>query len=102
MDAHPHLIQEWIHSHEEDKGKTMVFRPPSYDFPLSRGRQSLNLQKGGLLTEGGPGPTDRSQSSDGTWQVDGKTLMLQKPGEAERKFEIASSSPDKLVLNEQS
>jgi hypothetical protein len=99
-DEHPHLAQEWVHSHEEDQGGSIVFRPPSFNFPLSRGRQSLNLKRDGSLTEGAPGPTDRSQSSKGTWKVEGQTLTLKKPGQADRRYEIAASAADKLVLTE--
>jgi len=99
-ERYPHLAQDWIHSHEEDAGGSMVFRPASFNFPLSRGRRSLNLKKGGGLTESAPGPTDRSQSSKGNWKVEGETLILKKPGQADRRYAIASSAADKLVLTE--
>jgi hypothetical protein len=98
----PHLAQEWVHSHEEDKGGETVFRPPTYKFPLSRGRSSFDLKSDGKLVEKGPGPTDRTQSQEGEWSVSGKTLTLKKPGQSPRVFEIASAEPDKLVLKETS
>ncbi len=101
-EQYPHLAQEWVHSHEEDTGGSMVFRPASFNFPLSRGRRSLNLKKNGRLTESAPGPTDRSRSSSGTWKVDGQTLILKTPGQADRRYAIASAAGDRLVLTEKS
>jgi hypothetical protein len=60
----------------------------------------MHLQPNGNLTESGPGPTDRTQTSSGKWSVAGKILTLKKPGQADRAYEIASASPDKLVLQE--
>ena len=96
----PYLAQEWVHSHEEDQGGETVFRPPSFRFPLSRGRKSLHLNADGSLIESGPGPTDRSQTSKGKWVVAGTTLTLKKPGQPDRTYEIALAAPDKLVLKE--
>ena len=36
----------WVHSHEEDSGDELVFRPAGYAFPPSRGREALTLDHG--------------------------------------------------------
>lgn len=95
---HPALLRHWVHSHEEDKGGEMVFRPASYAFPLSRGRRSLEFKAGGQLHRGGPGPDDRPTTSQGAWALDGKTLDLTGPGGSPEKFELASVTAEKLVL----
>jgi hypothetical protein len=94
------LHQEWVHSHEEDRGGEMVFRPASYPFPPSRGRRSIDLRRDGTVKHGRPGPTDRRQLSEGRWEIDGDTLKLypaagSKPTETLR---IVSASPERLVL----
>ena len=94
------LHQEWVHSHEEDHGDDMVFRPASYRFPPSRGRRSIELRPGGSLTRGGPGPTDRRVRSEGRWEVDGRTMKLYPASSATptEVLEIVSAAPDRLVL----
>ena len=78
----------------------MVFRTPKFDFPLSRGRRSLNLKKDGGLVETKPGPTDRRQAAEGAWRVEGNTLIITTPGQPDRSFEIKSVEAGKLVLRE--
>jgi hypothetical protein len=95
------IHQEWVHSHEEDRGDEMVFRPASFPFPPSRGRRSIDLRPGGALARGGPGPDDRRvRSEGGRWQLAGKTLKLHAPSSAAytEAFEMVSASPDRLVL----
>jgi len=97
---HEWLYQEWVHSHEEDRGDEMVFRPASFKFPPSRGRRSIELRRDGTCGHCGPGPADRRQRSEGRWEIDGHTLKLypatgKTPTEVLR---IVSASPDRLVL----
>ena len=94
------LHQEWVHSHEEDRGAEMVFRPASFKFPPSRGRRSIDLRKDGTAGHARPGPNDRRQLSSGRWEIDGQALKLfpaagKTPTEV---YRIASASPDRLVL----
>jgi hypothetical protein len=94
------MHQEWVHSHEEDHGDDMVFRPASYPFPPSRGRRSICLKAGGVLTRGGPGPTDRRTTSEGRWEIEGRTMRLYALSSATptEELEVVSASPDCLVL----
>jgi hypothetical protein len=87
-----------VHSHEEDRGEDMVFRPAGFPFPPSRGRRRIELRGDGTLAAARPGPVDRPESQPGRWEIDGATLrLLGSAGQAE-VFEIASASPDRLVL----
>jgi len=96
------LTQHWVHSHEEDSDQEMVFRPASYKFPPSRGRDSFELKPDGSLTESGPGPTDRTERSEGRWRLDANNNLVlsestgrdQKP----RVLRLASAAKDRLVL----
>lgn len=94
------LHQRWVHSHEEDRGDQMVFRPASFPFPPSRGRRSIDLHGDGTLGHSRPGPSDRPERSEGRWEIDGDALKLFRsaaptPTEVLR---IASAAPDRLVL----
>ncbi len=102
--VNPELLhQHWVHSHEEDTGDRMVFRPSTYDFPLSRGRSSFDLQADGHLIESGIGPTDRSQKATGRWKLEGANRLAlyndrQAPAGPGRVLEIESAEPDRLVV----
>jgi hypothetical protein len=76
----PHALnQTWVHSHEEDRPGETVFRPESYPLPPSRGRKSFQLAPGGQLRGAGPGPDDRTVSSQGTWSLSGPNSLTMKP-----------------------
>jgi hypothetical protein len=94
------LLGHWIHSHEEDSGNQMVFRPSTFAFPRSRGRQQFKLEPGGSLETIGPGPTDKRESARGTWSVEqGGVLILQPTGAESLRFSIVSVDNEKLVVN---
>ena len=100
-DAPPDCLhQRWVHSHEEDHGDEMVFRPASFPFPPSRGRRSIELGKDGTLRGARPGPTDRSEGAEGRWQIEGERLTLFSPGSQSpaQALVIVSASADRLVL----
>ena len=95
------LAQHWVHSHEEDNDQDMVFRPSTFKFGPSRGRQSFDLKADGTLMEGGIGPTDKREVSAGTWQVDsggGLKLTHSQGGPPERAMQIASVDANRLVI----
>jgi hypothetical protein len=93
------LLRRWVHSHEEDTEDEMVFRPAEFDFPRSRGRLSFELRPGGTLLERMPGPTDRPQEGEGTWELEGgEALVLRAAGQPEERRHIESLEPDRLVV----
>ena len=95
------LAQKWIHAHEEDRDGNRVFRPASYAFAPSRGRDSLDLRKGQEAVRGTPGPDDRGQSIAETWAMSGDhVLELGAAGGAGAKtsYEIVSVDRNRLVL----
>jgi hypothetical protein len=100
MDSPESIISKaWIHSHEEDSGDEMVFRPAAYPYPRSRGRTGYDLHPDGALGLTGPSPEDKQQSAAGRWEMPKHDeLLLTIPGEDKRKFTITSLSDDKLVL----
>jgi hypothetical protein len=95
------LYQQWVHSHEDDTGTEMVFRPASFPFPRSRGRTAFTLKPDGGLVEIGIGPTDRRQESQGTWKLgDDDTLLFyeKKRTKPKRAMKIISVDKERLVL----
>jgi len=94
------LHQQWFHSHEEDTGNMMVFRPSSYRFPRSRGRKGYTFQPDGSYIEIGPGPTDVPVSSKGIWSLKahGVLTLISPAGVQKRVLRITSLEPDRLVV----
>ena len=92
------LQRHWVHSHEEDTDGEMVFRPDSYGFPPSRGRAALDLRADGSYVDSTPGPTDRPESAEGTWELDGDDLKLNGADGSKRVLKIATAAGDRLVV----
>jgi hypothetical protein len=91
--------RRWVHSHEEDTDREMVFRPAAFEFPPSRGRTSFELKPDGALLEGGIGPTDRPVETQGTWELEDDRLLLRRdPSETPRVMRIASVEDERLVV----
>jgi hypothetical protein len=98
------LQQHWVHSHEEDTDREMVFRPKSFQFPPSRGRSSFALGSDGTLLEGGPGPGDRGEESAGTWKLeDEDKLVFFRGSQATpmRTLRVKSATKDRLVIHKE-
>jgi hypothetical protein len=94
------LAGDWVHSHEEDSGNLMVFRPATYAFPPSRGRYEYRLEPGGVMQVGRPGPTDKRESGGGTWSLeDGGTLVLRPAGGQPLRYTIVSVDSERLVVS---
>jgi len=88
----------WTHSHEEDQGDILVYRPThSYQFPPARGRDTLVFGEQGELTEHTPGPDDRSRAASGSWQALGMN-RLRLEGTPSRVIEIVEHTPDILKI----
>ena len=83
----------WVHSHEEDSDTELVFRPADYDFPRSRGRQSIELRADGSYAERRPGPVDVPEESTGSWKLDGDRLELE-----DEVWEVTGAEPGRLTF----
>lgn len=95
------LCQHWIHSHEEDTGSEMVFRPASFKLPPSRGRKGFELRADGVLIATGIGPTDRPEESRGIWKLENMSHLAfysTSRSEPTRVMEISSVDKDRLVI----
>lgn len=69
----------WQHSHEDDRGDTMAFRPKHYDFPRSRGREGFEFRENGVFIKYAIAPTDGIAKIYGSWQRidDTNTFFIQ-------------------------
>ena len=94
------LFQRWIHSHEEDTGGEMVFRPASFPFPPSRGRTGFEFRPDHSLVEVGIAPADGPQEAAGRWDLRGKELLLYKGGDSKpfQTLRIVSIAADRLAI----
>ncbi len=94
------LIGNWVHSHEEDAGNEMVFRPSDHTFPRSRGRDSFELQANAAIVRG-PGPGDATAETRGTWSLSASGDILISAGSGlklARVLKVVSVEPDRLVV----
>jgi len=98
---HPELVQIWVHSHEEDNPDQAVYRREGFAFPPARGRRGFHLKPDGTMTEFGPGPTDRTASRQGRWEIGNDQRLAFYPDDSNtpaRLMKVASLTPEKLVL----
>ena len=95
--------QTWLHSHEEDVGEDMVFRPAAYSFSRSRGRSGYGFHADGTLAIIGPSPEDKESSTSGHWELHSDNeLEIAIPGQEPLRLTIVSFSGDKLILRRKS
>jgi len=100
------IQQRWIHSHEEDSENEMVFRPSSYDFPLSRGRAGFELKPDHTLVQLNIAPTDGPAEASGSWRLktegpNNLTLELDADAAGVRRYSVKSVEPDRLVVEKE-
>lgn len=93
------LQGEWIHSYEEDEGDETVFRPASYDFPLTRRpRESFELKAGGELVKNQATASDGTIAAQGKWELEDDKVIFQSESGKDQTKQIALCKADKLVL----
>ena len=95
------IYKHWIHSHEEDTNEEKVFRPSSYDFPLSRGREGFEIKDNGEFIKYSIAPDDRSKKVVGHWKPEGPDKILvyfDDPKIEPCTLDIKSSEHDALVV----
>jgi hypothetical protein len=91
----------WLHSHEESRGDTLVFRPNTYDFPPSRGRIGFKMDADGTFHQFDIAPTDGLEEHPGHWEMRGEKIMtVTFPDKKSTDFtaEIISMTPEMLKV----
>jgi hypothetical protein len=72
------LINKWMWSREEDKGDGIrVYRPSTYDFPLTRARTGVEFFKNGKFTAYEIGADDKPIQYEGQWIYDKKSKTME-------------------------
>ena len=99
----PKLFEErWLHAYEEDAASGQVYRPESWDFPLSRRpREVIELHSDGKARLFLPGEEDRPRPVNASWSDEQGTIVIRaasQGGRDETRRRIVSAAPDKLVI----
>jgi hypothetical protein len=96
------LFKAWRHSREEDAEGVEVYRPTNYNFPLSRGRDGIELRRDGTFVSMGPGPDDRTVPIAGAWRMEegaANNALVTRAGDgAARKLTIVHCDDDVLKV----
>lgn len=82
------LQRTWLHSHEEDHGDTLVYRPNTYAFPPSRGRTGFQVEANGALTQFDIAPTDGLEAHKGKWRVEGREFFATFPDKSSVDYKL--------------
>src|SRR5215212_7472783 len=96
--------KRWIHSHEEDANGIQVYRPSTFDFPLSRKtRMAFDIEKNGTyIQQYGIGPDDTREKVEGNWTTieESNTIKIEFADKSIKsyKMSIVSSSDDILKI----
>ena len=93
------LHGSWFRSPEEDTPTEVVYRPASYHFPPSRGREGMQLLPDGTMVHAGIGPTDVAHHRKGRWRLEDTVLHLdfEEPTATRRALDLVEASTDRLV-----
>ena len=91
----------WLHSHEDDRGDTIVYRPNSYDFPPSRGRTGFMLEANGSVHQYDIAPTDGLEEKAGKWTMRQENILevtFPNKTSTDYEVEILSVTPELLKV----
>lgn len=93
------LHGDWLRSPEEDTATEVVYRPASYAFPPSRGREGLRLSADGTLIRSAIGATDLHTHRRGRWRLEDGVLHLEYESgpNASRALELVDASSTRLA-----
>ena len=70
------LFNRWVHSREEDTDEIMVFRPATFKFPRSRGRDGLEIREDGVFLLHTIAETDGLRTIAGKWKLTGTDTIV--------------------------
>lgn len=99
--THNQLVGKWLHSHEEDTAKEMVYRRDDFDFPPSRGRNGYEFRANKTCNYIGIAPQDGSTLEGCEWKVTGrkpKKISLSFVNGKATELDVVSIEKDRLVI----
>src|SRR6266705_1628456 len=91
----------WVHSHEEDTDTVKVYRPSTFTFPLSRGRDKFEIKKNGIFLIYSVGHSDRLNESAAHWERIDKSTIKVAPDNSEIspfRLRIVSCAENRLTI----
>jgi hypothetical protein len=91
----------WRHSYEEDDEDITVFRPASYSFAPSRGRDRLEIKPDGTFKRSVPARGDGLDTISGEWKLKENNQIkftYNSEGSSPHKIEITECSDDILKV----
>jgi hypothetical protein len=96
------IARMWTHAFEEDaEAGAKVFRPSEGKFPLSRGREKLDLSNAvGIRSTIGPDDRNKETKSQWTFDQSEKTLsfMDHETKSAPIVYDIVSLTSERMIL----
>jgi hypothetical protein len=92
------IYQFWIHSYEEDDETKKVYRSSSFDFPLSRGRDSFEIKKSGEIISHTKGSVDDFREKVGKFEIKGNDKLYIYFKTKPNIMTILSCDDDRLVI----
>jgi hypothetical protein len=96
------IRQRWVHSFEEDTADAQVYRPQSWDFPLSRRpRTAFELRADGTAQLFLPGASDRPEAINASWTEESGEVIVRtakKGAGSPVTLRIVESTADKLLV----
>jgi hypothetical protein len=100
MDPHKTqcLFKSWGHSREEDADGLTVYRPAGFKFPISRGRDGLEVRRDGTFVRHDPGPDDAGRKTSGSWKFVDDKLHVSMGDDAPRRGTIVQCDDDVLKV----
>jgi hypothetical protein len=94
--------RRWVHSFEEDASGGQVYRPETWDFPLSRRpRQAILLNADGSAEIFAPGAADRPERESASWTQDGDEIVIRAAKKGRRAgtiLRVIEHGPDRLLV----
>lgn len=85
------IYNHWKHAHEDDTAGAKVFRPSTYAFPPSRGREGFEIKPDGSFIRHAIGAADAPEKMTGHWK-------MKKQGVIEVTLDDKSVAPYQLVI----
>jgi len=93
------IYQFWIHSYEEDDETKIVYRSSSFDFPLSRGRDSFEIKKNGEIVSHTIGVVDDFREKIGKFEIKGNDKLYTYFNKTKPNImTILSCEEDRLII----
>jgi hypothetical protein len=91
----------WVHSHEEDTDSVKVYRPSTFNFPPSRGRDKFEIREDRTFVIHSVGRSDRLNEIAAHWKKSDKSTIRVEPDNSEIapfNLQFVSCDEDRLTI----